>query len=407
MKAIALRGFSRLAAEGVAGTSVLVEAMQAAILERLPLPARIAPRTVGGIAAVAHRGVRGVARAVGAGIDLLVHRAAPAHWHGDGTESERRLRAIANGVVGDHLAASGNPLAIPMRAWIDGVVTGADRTPPTAPIAAASPHLLLLVHGLCMSPGQWRRGAHDHGEALARAHGWTPVYLEYNSGLRVARNGRDLARLLQCLSDAWPVPLRSIAILGHSMGGLVARSAVHHARAARLAWPRRLGDLVFLGTPHFGAPLERIGHGVDRLLLSTPWSAPLAMLGRVRSAGITDLRHGAVRDAHGPADGGAVALPRGVRCRTVAGCLHEARTRRARHWIGDGLVPLDSALGRHPDPALALAFPRDGRLVVEDAGHFDLLDHPRVVQRLHEWLVPVTPPGLGERAPAAAPVGHE
>ena len=391
MRAIAVRGFSRLAAEGVAGTSQVVEAMQAAILERLPLPARIAPRVVGGVAAIAHRGVRGVARAVGAGIDRLVHRAAPAHWHGDGTESERRLRAIANGVLGDHLTASGNPLAIPMRAWVDGVAFGADDDAPPPAIEAASPHLLLLVHGLCMSPAQWRRGNYDHGSALAQAHGWTPVHLEYNSGLRVARNGRELAQLLQRLTDAWPVPLQSIAILGHSMGGLVARSAIHQARAARLAWPRRLGDLVFLGTPHLGAPLERIGHGVERLLLATPWSAPLAMLGRVRSAGITDLRHGAVRDNHGPAEGGAVPLPRGVRCRTVAGSLHEPRTARARRWIGDGLVPLDSALGRHPDRALALAFPRDGRLVVENASHFDLLADPRVGQRLLEWLEPARP----------------
>jgi hypothetical protein len=253
-----------------------------------------------------------------------------------------------------------------------------------------------------MSPAQWRRGAYDHGDALAQAHGWTPVHLEYNSGLRVARNGRELAQLLQRIADAWPVPLESIAILAHSMGGLVARSAIHQAHAAGFDWPRRLRDLVFLGTPHLGAPLERIGHVVDRLLLSTPWSAPLAMLGQVRSAGITDLRHGTVLDARGPADGGAVPLPRGVRCRAVAGSLHAPRTTRARHWIGDGLVPLDSALGRHPDPALALAIPRDGRLVVEDAGHFDLLDDPRVAGRLLEWLEPAPP--ARRRARLAQPV---
>jgi hypothetical protein len=392
LKAIALRGFSRLAADGVTGVSHVVEAMQDAILERLPLPGRIAPRAVGGIAGLVHRSVRGIARGVGGGIDRLVERAAPIHWHGDGSASERQLRAIANGVLGDHLAASGNPLALPMRLWIDGVAVDRDPQALTTQLANAAPRLLLLAHGLCMSPSQWRRGDHDHGEAIALAHGYTPVYLEYNSGLRVAHNGRALATLLQQLADAWPVPLEGIAILGHSMGGLVARSAIHQATRAGLAWPRRLRDLVFLGTPHFGAPLERIGHGVDRLLLATPWSAPLAMLGRTRSAGITDLRHGALLDSHGPEGGDPahdpVPLPRGVRCRTVAASLHEPRTARAQRWIGDGLVPLDSALGRHPDPVLALRFPRDSQLVVDDAGHFDLLADPRVHQQLLDWLEP-------------------
>jgi hypothetical protein len=392
VKAIALRGFSRLAADGVTGVSHVVEAMQDAILERLPLPARIAPRAVGGIAGLVHRSVRGIARGVGGGIDRLVAHAAPTHWHGDGSASERQLRAIANGVLGDHLAASGNPLALPMRLWIDGVAVDACDDALAARLAGASPRLLLLVHGLCMAPSQWRRGEHDHGAMLADAHGWTPVYLEYNSGLRVARNGRELAAVLQRLADAWPVPLEDIGIVGHSMGGLLARSAIHQARRAGLDWPRRLRDLVFLGTPHFGAPLERIGHGVDKLLLATPWSAPLAMLGRTRSAGITDLRHGALLDSHGSEGGDPaqdpVPLPRGVRCRTIAASLHEPGGARARRWIGDGLVPLDSALGRHPDRTLALRFPRDSQRVVEDAGHFDLLGDPRVSESLLEWLEP-------------------
>ena len=78
------------------------------------------------------------------------------------------------------------------------------------------------------------------------------------------------------------------------MGGLVARSASHQA-AAGAAWPRQLRDLVFLGTPHLGAPLERRGRGVD-LLSAPPHARALALLGRTRSAGITDLRHGALLD---------------------------------------------------------------------------------------------------------------
>lgn len=393
MNAIVLRGLARLATEAVAGTSHVVEAVQHEILERLPLPARIAPRLVGGIAGLTHRSVRGIAHAVGAGLDRVLDVAAPQLARGAESEAEQRLRAIANGVLGDHLLASGNPLALPMRIWIDGQPVDPDPAA-IAATGAATPRLLLLAHGLCMAPSQWRRGDHDHGEALARAHGFTPVRLEYNSGLRVARNGADLARLLQQVHDAWPVPLQGIAILAHSMGGLVARSAIHQAREAGMAWPDRLRDLVFLGTPHFGAPLERIGHGVDRLLLATPWSAPLSMPGRLRSEGIVDLRHGALLDSHraprGAPDHEPVPLPRGVRCRVVAASLHAPRSARAQRWIGDGLVPLDSALGRHPGPELALGFRRDSRLVVEGAGHFDLLGDDRVGRQLLEWLAPAT-----------------
>jgi hypothetical protein len=387
MKAIALRGAARLAADGVVGVSTIAEALQAEILARIPLASTGVPRVVGLVAGLAHRGVRGIARGIGSGLDGLVERAAPAGWRGDGSDTERRLRAIANGVFGDHLAASGNVLALPMHLRIDGRAVDASATALAAALPRARPRVLLMVHGLCMSAAQWTRGTHDHGAVLAAAHDFELVHVEYNSGLPIADNGHQLAALLQRLAEAWPVELRRLAIVGHSMGGLVARSAVHQATAAGHEWPRRLRDLVFLGTPHHGAPLERIGHAVDRLLLATPWSAPFALLGRARSAGITDLRHGTLL-AGDDARSAVVPLPRGVRCRAIAGSLHAPPTARARHWIGDGLVPLDSALGRHPETDRALRFARCSQQVVDGLGHFDLLADPRVAQQLVAWLAP-------------------
>jgi hypothetical protein len=154
-------------------------------------------------------------------------------------------------------------------------------------------------------------------------------------------------------------------------------------------------DLVFLGTPHHGAPLERAGHGVDRLLGATPYAAPFARLGKVRSAGITDLRHGSLleadwtgrdRFARGTDLRQPVPLPTHVRCYTAAALLGEhAGTLKAR-LLGDGLVPLDSALGRHADPARVLAFAEHRQWVGQGLGHLDLLSSPAVYARLRDWL---------------------
>jgi pimeloyl-ACP methyl ester carboxylesterase len=259
----------------------------------------------------------------------------------------------------------------------------------------AGPRLLVLVHGLCMNDRQWLRNGHDHGAALARDRGWTPVYLRYNSGLHVSINGHALAAQLERLLAAWPTALQRLAIVGHSMGGLVARSAVQAAERSALAWPERLGDLVFLGTPHHGAPLERAGHWVDLVLGATPYAAPFARLGRVRSAGITDLRHGHVLDedwvgrdrfARSGDRRQPLPLPAGVRCFALAASLGAQGGTIKEKLLGDGLVPLDSALGRHADPARALAFAPDRQWIAYGMNHLDLLDRAEVYEQLKTWL---------------------
>jgi hypothetical protein len=161
----------------------------------------------------------------------------------------------------------------------------------------------------------------------------------------------------------------------------VARSALLQAAAGGLAWPAQVDDLVFLGTPHHGAPLERAGHGVDLLLGAAPYAAPLARLGRVRSAGITDLRHGLSGPHHTP-----LPLPAGPRCWAVAATLGEGSGALKGRLFGDGLVPVDSALGRHRDAAHTLALAPDRQAVLHQTGHLDLLDSPAVASLLRQWL---------------------
>jgi len=306
-------------------------------------------------------------------------------------EREAVLAAL-NGVMGDRLAADGNPLALPMELRqqgrpIDLAALGAS--------GQATGKVLLLLHGLCMNDLQWQRAGHDHGALLAKELGYTPVYVRYNTGLHTSTNGRELADRIEALLADWPVPVQEFTVLVHSMGGLVMRSACQHATAAGQQWPKRLDKLVFLGTPHHGAPLERAGNWVDVILGSTPWSRPFARLGQLRSAGITDLRYGHVQDADwqghdrfrkSPDRRQPLPLPAGVACFTVAATLARQRSPLAERLLGDGLVPLASALGQHEQREHSLAFAKSHQLVVYGVGHLQLLDNPRVAQQLVQWL---------------------
>ena len=190
-----------------------------------------------------------------------------------------------------------------------------------------------------------------------------------------------LAELLETLIGNCTTPVEELAIIGHSMGGLVARSACHQGRAAGHTWPKVLRKLVFLGTPHHGSPLERAGHGFDRVMEWSPYSMPITRLSKARSAGITDLRHGIVA-----ADEEVVPLPSGVKCYAAA-AVRAARPSALRdRWVGDGLVPLDSALGRHRDAERTLAIPKHRQWVGFRMGHRDLLTHPGLYSQLHTWL---------------------
>ncbi len=390
-----LRGVARLATDATAGLTDLVEAMHARIT-RVPLVGRAAPggRT-GGITGLVYRSVRGVTRLVGGSIDALLGLVAQALPASATTPEREAIVAALNGVLGDHLEATGNPLAITMALRHAGRTLPLERGALAERLPDAAPKLVVLLHGLCMNDLQWKRAGHDHGAALQRDLGYTPVYLHYNSGLHVSTNGRALALLMQHLVEQWPQPLQRLVLVGHSMGGLVARSALHVARETGLRWPALVDDVVFLGTPHHGAPLERAGNWVDVLLGAAPYAAPLARLGKVRSAGITDLRHGNLLDEDW--DGHdrfarrgdrrrPLPLPEGVRCHAVAATTGTRPGDVKDRLLGDGLVPLASALGRHAQPAHTLAFAPDRQWTGHGMNHLDLLSHPEVYAQLHRWL---------------------
>jgi pimeloyl-ACP methyl ester carboxylesterase len=386
-------GLGRLAADSAAGVTSLIEEVHDAILDT-PGLSSVAQGLTGGVTRLVYGGVRGAFRLTGRGLGGAAALVGPNP--DDRPVSRQREIGLAalNGVVGDHLAATANPLASPMRFRRAGRALTLDRHALSRAVPDATGKLAVFVHGLCMSDLQWMRENHDHGAALARDLGFTPVYLSYNSGLHVSTNGRAFAGALEALVAAWPVAIDDFVIVGHSMGGLVARSACATGEEAGHAWRGKLRRVVFLGTPHHGAPLERLGAWVDGLLGKAPYAAAFARLGQVRSAGVTDLRHGNLLDedwagrdrfADVADTRRAVPLSAGVACYAIAASTAIAPGLK-EHFVGDGLVPVASALGRHKDPARTLMFPADRQWIARETGHLDLLSRREVYEQIVRWL---------------------
>jgi pimeloyl-ACP methyl ester carboxylesterase/protein tyrosine phosphatase (PTP) superfamily phosphohydrolase (DUF442 family) len=334
-------------------------------ISRVPLPlGKSTQKPTKGITGLVYRSIRGVTKLVGGGVDFALANLASLVGEEPSSPAREAVLAALNGVLGDHLAASGNPLAIPMRFRRGGQALVLRRPSLAKAIPQPTGRILILLHGCAAATCSGSAMAHDHGAAIASDadfEPYTPVYLHYNSGLHVSTNGREFARLVESLVRAWPVPVEEIAILAHSMGGLVARSALHYAAESKRAWLGKVTRIVFLGTPHDGAPLERGGNWVNVVLDKSPYTTAFSRLGKLRSAGITDLRHGNLLDddwmgkdrfaasSRVTSKRRLVPLPEG---RAVCG-RRLARPQSSglrERFLGDGLVQVPSALGHGRTP---------------------------------------------------------
>jgi hypothetical protein len=385
-----LIGAARLATGAVGGVADLVQALHMAILGNIPAPVG---RPLALATSLVYRSVRGVAGLAGGGVEHALARLQPLLGERSGWSGREAVLAALNGVLGDRLACDNNPLAIRMQFRRHGQPLAS--MPAVGAAAPPGGRILVLAHGLCMNDLQWQRNGHDHGALLERERGYTPVYLHYNTGRHISENGDDFAHQLEALLAQWPVPVDELVIMGHSMGGLVARSACHYGAQAGHRWLSKLSKLVFLGSPHHGAPLERGGNWVHLLTDLTPYTAPFTRLAKLRSSGITDLRHGSLLDgdwvgrdrfSHRSAPPAPVPLPAGVACYALAATIGKDPGQLSGRLAGDGLVPLSSALGRHPDPQRILAIPEAHQATIYGVNHMELLGSPKVSQRLLAWL---------------------
>jgi hypothetical protein len=304
------------------------------------------------------------------------------------TPRGRRLAGMANGAFGDRLADRYPVLASPMSIRVGGRDLPPDPDALAQHLPAAAAELIVFVHGVIETDEWWADPAAvgaDFGTRLTHDLGCSTVHINYNSGRHVSDNGADLADLLERLVAAWPRPVLRLAMVGHSMGGLVARSALHQGVEQGHSWPRRTRHVVCLGTPHTGAPLERGANALVRGLRRFDETAPLAALLAARSAGIKDLGHGSLhrRDWYGTDPDSPSTRPPlpyrpppAVQHSNLAAALRREPDPLS-HWIGDLLVPVGSALAPAPPARTHL---------VAGLRHADLLTHDAVYRQLLAWL---------------------
>ncbi|MCP3875258.1 MAG: hypothetical protein GY699_19155 [Desulfobacteraceae bacterium] len=385
-----IRGAGNLAIDAITGITDLVEAMHHKIVSVGGILGRPNQTRTTGITGMVYRNIRTVSGLVGNGIDLLLKQFSSLLGEKCSSPEREVVLAALNGVLGDHLALRNNPLAIPMQFRRNGVPLAIDDQFFDKAVQQSNGKIVLMVHGSCMNDLQWNSQGHDHGGALARDRGYLPVYLHYNTGLHISQNGREFADLIEVLLNQLPQSAE-LVIIAHSMGGLVSRSACHYGKAAGHSWLNHLQKIVFLGTPHHGAPWERAGNWIDTILEISPYSAPFSRLGKIRSAGITDLRYGNILDEDWTGRDrfecsgdhrSPVPLPDDLQCYTIAATTSNNLTTLSDQLAGDGLVTINSALGRHKNDDLNLLFPETHQWIARDMNHMDLLNQPEVYETI-------------------------
>jgi len=310
MKPEEIRAAGRLATRTLGDTVSHVEQVHSAVAARafaLTSPASFPARLVhDGIATGVYAVVRGAGLAAGMAASELVGAVTNSARTAGSTPKSNLVLAVLNATLGDELADQKSPLAIPMAVRHDRTDIAPRRDALDVAFPEATSKLAVFVHGLGETEESWRLHADRHGRGtestygsrLAEDLGYTPVYLRYNTGLHISENGRRLTSLLDAVVAAWPVSVAQLILVGHSMGGLVARSACHSAQQKRHAWVSTLRHVFYLGSPHLGAGLEQWVSHLTSMLGKLDESRPLASVLDRRSAGIKDLHAGYLLDEH-------------------------------------------------------------------------------------------------------------
>ncbi|NNE17163.1 MAG: alpha/beta fold hydrolase [Myxococcales bacterium] len=416
-----VRGFFEAVCDAVEDTTNLVErthknAARRSVRRFAPVEPFATPaRAVNGVHEAIASGIYSTIRTISLGIRKaavsssdLIEASAPALRTPMSADAAGSLswvvdhaQAGVSGFYGDWLRRKGSMLAPTMHLRHEGRPLDIDEQALRSAISDPSNKISVFVHGLSCTEWMWNIGAREYygdpkmnfGSQLKSDCDYTPLYVRYNTGLRVAENGRALSDLLSHVLAAYPVDIEKIALIGHSMGGLVCRSAAHYGALHREPWVPKLRHVVSIATPHHGAPLEKVVNLTAGALgrFDTAATQVIAEVLGARSSGIKDLRYGYITDAEEQKHPDAMLedskearpLLQHVAYYFVAATISKDRDHPLGQVVGDMLVRLASAQGHDREPARRIPF-HSGR-VLGGISHLRLANHPEVYEALREW----------------------
>lgn len=390
-----IQGITRLITDATIAIIDLVETMHKQVVHPPFLPSTPIQHLITKIAGTTFKSIRFSTRFIGNSTDKALGTLAPIFGKIQATDQGEALRSVLNGVIGDYLAKKENPLKINMQFRYQGKAFSLDSESMTKAYPSINGKIILMIHGSCMNDIQWTRNEHNHGEKLASELQRTVVYLHYNSGLHISTNGQEFNELLEKLVSNWPVTVEELVIISHSMGGLVSRSALYYGEQQESSWTYYLKKIIFLGTPHHGSPLEKTGNYLDVILEFSPYTKPFARLGKIRSAGVTDLRYGNLLDEDWKNQDRFklqgdkrkhIPLSEEVENYSIAGVASKESSSRPSKLLNDKVVSLRSSLGMHKKNTKKLNFKKENTWIAYETNHSELLSNLKIYDKIKSWI---------------------
>ncbi len=400
-----IEAIGELTGTALSATSGLIGEMHESIAKRpfeIIGPAAAPVRAVhDGLSRAIYKGVRtGLRVASRTGAQALTLRADESSPRLVDTPTGARALTAINGMYGDHLHEVGSSLAFEMEIRRGGQAVPAVAESLQRAFPGATPRIAVFIHGLFENDQSWKFSGTaklddtppTYGERLQVELGFTPIMLRYNTGRRVSHNGRQAAALIDSLVRGWPVEVQEVVLIGHSMGGLVARSTCHYGQLERFAWTDAVRHVFCLGTPHLGADIEKGVNVLGWAFGQLPETGALRTFLNTRSVGIKDLRFGALvdEDWHGH-DADEFLLDR---------CQEVPFLQQANYYfisatlsdgplgtlVGDLLVRTPSATGRGVGEGRVIPFHPDNGHELAGIHHFHLLNDPAVYEQIRAWI---------------------
>ncbi|NRB37937.1 MAG: alpha/beta hydrolase [Pseudomonadales bacterium] len=311
-----------------------------------------------------------------------------------------------NGLVGDNLREKDSALSVTMGFYHKNrrIALTSKQFKNLQP--AATTKIAILVHGLSSHEQMWSfpseanndMGLDDgldisYGSLLANDFGYTPLYVRFNSGLHISENGRYLSSLIEGLMEVYPLEIEDIVLIGHSLGGLVIRSAGYYAENFNTQWHKKVGKAFYIGTPHLGTPWEEATDGLYQWLdkKAHPVAKMISGIYSGRSSAIQDLRYARLIDEdwqNNVTKSTAIPWLKDTDHHFIVGTLLNNPSHPVSSLIGDLLVPTNSANAQSPMRA-DMPIPPDlekNSTIIPGINHLRLAFSPEVYACIKKWM---------------------